>query len=70
MYKLDQTSTEERFYKLNPVKSESNKNKKIYLTPPILNNRLDDDLELCKKIIQKYDVLRKIDVSNNNFRKM
>lgn len=47
--------------KLNTIKSKSSSQKKIRLTPPLYDERLDDDLEMSKDFIQFYDRQRGLD---------
>lgn len=55
-------------FKLNPTKSDPLNTKKIKVTPLIDANRLPEDIIITKKLIEKFDALRGINVilENNN----
>ena len=50
---------------IHPTYSKSNSKKKIRLTPPLFNERLEEDLEFSLKFITYFDNLR--DIENNYF---
>ena len=48
-------------YKIHPIKSKSNSNKKIRLTPPLFEERIEEDLKHSKKLIEIFDNDKGID---------
>jgi hypothetical protein len=48
-------------FKLNTIKSQSGSQKKIRVTPPLFEERLEDDLEMSREFIHSYDKQRGVD---------
>lgn len=53
-------------YKMHPINSKSTSVKKIRLTPPLFDERLQEDLEYTKKLIEIFDNVKEIE-SNSIF---